>query len=90
MSHARQRRRLLRWQRCIDRWAALDPNSVVTEGFDRAWNREALRHNRRTKVTPAVRQIVHEKAQRADPEHDLCSCYCCCWTCDEEDEYPSP
>lgn len=26
-------------------------------------------------------QAEHDRRQEADPDHDLCECYCCCLDC---------
>ncbi len=31
-----------------------------------------------------ARQVAHEAAKRTDPDHDECSCWCCCLTCDRD------
>jgi len=31
------------------------------------------------------KQDVHEQRQRDEPDHDRVSCWCCCWSCDPEE-----
>lgn len=33
------------------------------------------------------RQIVHERLKAVDPKHDMSSCYCCCTTCEENEDH---
>lgn len=38
-------------------------------------------------MTPKQAQALHDERRAADPEHDVISCWCCCWDCNfEQDE----